>query len=72
MEVGVVDQVLKEVDTVFPQMADIVPLKRQEAKICRKGRMVNLAELVVGDVQVFDVVEVGQVPICIDLCDFVS
>ena len=34
--------------------------------------MVNFAELVVGKVQVFDVVEVGQVPIWSDLCDLVS
>ena len=72
MEVGLIDQVLKEVDCVPPEMADAVPLKRQEAEIYWQGSVVNLIELVVGDVQVFNVVEVGQVPICSDIFDLIS
>ena len=72
MKVGVVDQILKEVDCVLPEVADVVPLKGQEAKIYRKGFVVNLAELVVRKVQVFYVVEVGQVFICCDIYDLIS
>ena len=53
-------------------MADAVPLKRQETEVCWQGSVVNPDQLVIGEVQVLNVVEVGQVPICIDLCDLVS
>ena len=71
MEVGVVDQVLEEVNVVLPKVTDVVPLKRQKAKVCWKRSVVDLAQLVVGQVEVLNVVEVGQVSICGDFFDLV-
>ena len=71
MEVGVVDQVLEEVNVAPPEMPDVVSLKRQEAKVGGKAAVVDLAQLVVGEVEVLDVVEVGQVAVCDDLHDLV-
>ena len=67
VEVCVVDQILEEVNVVLFQMTDVVPLKREEAQVCWKRSVVDLAQLVVGKVQVFNVIEVGQVSICGDL-----
>ena len=72
VEVGLVDQVLEEVDSVPPEVADAVLFKGQEGQVCWQGYVVDLAELVMGEVQMFNVVEGGEVPICIDLCDLVS
>ena len=71
MEVCVVDQELEKVNVVLPQVTDIVVLKRQEAEVSWKRGVVDFAQLVVGQVQVFDVVEVGQVTVCGDLFDLV-
>ena len=70
-EVGVVDQVLEEVNVAPPEMSDVVSLQRQKAKVGGKAAVVDLAQLVVGEVQVLDVVEVGQVAVCGDLLDLV-
>ena len=71
MEVCVIDQALEEVNVVLVKMEDVVVLKRQEAKVCGKAAVVDLAQLVVGEVEVLDVVEVGQVAVCGDLVDLV-
>ena len=71
MEVCVVDQVLEEVNVVLLKMPDVVVLKRQEAQVGGKAVVVDLAQLIVGEVEVLDVVEVGQVAVCGDLVDLV-
>ena len=71
VEFSVVDQVLKEVNVVLLKVADVVVLKGQKAKVGGKAAVVDLAQLVVGEVEVLDVVEVGQVAVCGDLVDLV-
>ena len=72
MEVGVVDQVLKEVNVVLPKMTNVVALKRQKTKVSWKTVVVDFAQLVVGEVQVFNVVEICKIFFCGDFFYLVS